>query len=280
MLSYDLRQLRADALEQLVQADRPLPPHRIARRLFGPRRHEHPEAQAVVRALLGQDERFLETHDGRWSARGAPGMQVPLAEARYAVVDLETTGSVIGVDEVMEVGAVVVQGGKVVESFSSLVSARREIPPWVARLTGIRSETLLGEPSFPDVAGRLAPLLAGDVFVAHDVRFDLPFLEWEFTRHGLLMPVLPGLCTLRLAEVLWPDVEGRSLPELARRFDHPLRKHHRAGEDAGATATVLLAALAETARRGLRTLGDVYAATRRGRPREDADLPLAAEASE
>ncbi len=254
----DLNEFRVEAHEFLLGQQKPLPTPAIARRLFGARRHEMPETQVVVRALLGDDPRFVETHDHCWTVLGSPLLSKSLKEATFSVVDLETTGSVIGVDEIIEIGLIQVRGGKVVKRFESLVWTDRAIPPWVARLTGISNENLEGAPTFSDLAENLVGLLDGNVFVAHDIRFDLPFLRWEFARRGIGRPAVTGLCTLQLSRQFWPDLVSRSLPDLAAHFGIDHGNPHRAGADAAATAGVLLEVLKESHQLGLVDLGDLY----------------------
>jgi len=258
MLSNDLREFRAKAHAFLLGQENPLPTPAIARRLFGARRHEMPETQVVVRALLSSDPRFVKTHDNSWSVIGSPCMRRRLDEAGFAVVDLETTGSVIGVDEIIEIGVVLVRKGAIERRYETLVWTDRLIPPWVARLTGIENADLEGAPTISDVADELSALLDGRVFVAHDIRFDLPFLSWEFSRRGMPRPEVTGLCTLQLSRDLWPDLESRSLPDLARRFGLDHENPHRAAADAYATAGVLLAALDTAAERGVADLAGLY----------------------
>lgn len=274
MLSHDLTEFRAEAHAFLLGHDRPLPTPAIARRLFGARRHEMPETQVVVRALLSSDPRFVHTHDNCWSVVGAPAVARRLDEATFAVVDLETTGSVIGIDEIIEIGIVMVRGGRIVRRHETLIWTDRTIPPWVARLTGLANADLEGAPTFSDVADELLALLEGSVFVAHDIRFDLPFLRWEFGRRGLARPAVTGLCTLQLSRDLWPDLESRSLSDLARRFGVGHENPHRAAADAGATAGVLLEALAEAERRGVTDLAQLF------RLSADAAEDLSAQAAE
>ena len=258
MLSSDLKQFRSEAHEFLLGQEKPLPTPAIARRLFGARRHEMPETQVVVRALLKADPRFVETHDHCWTVLGSSILQQNLDDATYAIVDLETTGSVIGVDEIIEIGLVVMHGSEIIDRFETLVWSDRTIPPWVARLTGISNRDLEGAPTFSDVAETVATLLDGNIFVAHDIRFDLPFLSWEFARRGVVRPAVTGLCTLELSRQLWPDLASRSLSELARHFDVAHDNPHRAGDDAEATAAVLQAALKDMKTLGLVDLGDLY----------------------
>lgn len=258
MIFNDLKQFRAEAHTYLLGQQIPLPTPAIARHLFGARRHEMPETQVVVRALLSADPRFVETHDHCWTVLGSPLLNQRLAEATFAVVDLETTGSVIGVDEIIEIGLVRISGGKITDRLDTLVWSDRQIPPWVARLTGITNTDLDGAPTFSDVAERLLELLADVVFVAHDIRFDLPFLRWEFARRGLPPPPVTGLCTLELSRQLWPDIPSHSLPDLARSLGVAHDNPHRAGDDAVATGGVLLQALQTAHEMGLSELGDLY----------------------
>lgn len=258
MFTHDLKLFRAQAHEFLLSQKKPLPTPDIARRLFGARRHEMPETQVVVKALLGADPRFVRTHDHCWTVLGSPIIQQPLDEATFVVVDLETTGSVIGVDEIIEIGAVVVRGGRIIDQFDSLIWSDRNIPPWVARLTGISNADLEGAPTFSDVAEDLIRLIDGRVFVAHDIRFDLPFLRWELARRGLSRPAVTGLCTLQLSRLVWPQQGSRSLPDLARHFGIAHDNPHRAADDARATAGILLHALEDARAMGLNDLGDLY----------------------
>ena len=280
MFSSDLKQFRTEAHEFLLSQDKPLPTPAIARRLFGARRHEMPETQVVVRALLSADTRFVETHDHCWTVLGSSILQQRLDEATYAIVDLETTGSVIGVDEIIEIGVVVMRGGEVLDRFETLVWSDRTIPPWVARLTGISNRDLEGAPTFSDVAETVATYLDGNVFVAHDIRFDLPFLSWEFARRGVVRPAVTGLCTLQLSRQLWPDLSSRSLPELARHFDVAHDNPHRAGDDAEATAAVLRAALEDADAMGLVDLGDLFLVEKVARSKTKDDDGAAAQAAE
>ncbi len=280
MLSNDLQQFRAEAHEFLLGQEMPLPTPVIARRLFGARRHEMPETQVVVRALLASDFRFVETHDHCWTVLGSSILQQNLDEAVFVIVDLETTGSVIGVDEIIEIGVVVMRAGEILDRFETLVWSDRTIPPWVARLTGIKNRDLEGAPTFSDVAETVASLLDGNVFVAHDIRFDLPFLSWEFARRGVVRPAVTGLCTLQLSRQLWPELSSRSLPELARHFDVAHENPHRAGDDAEATAAVLQAALTDVKEMGLVDLGDLYRVGNMPKLKVVPDQPAASKAAE
>ena len=276
MRTHDLQKLRDQAYEYLVRQRHPLSTPLVARRLFGARRHEMPETQVVVRTLLEADQRFVRSHDGCWTVLGAEHLQRSLDDIEFAVVDLETTGSVIGVDEIIEIGAVVVRGGEIIDTYETLVWTDRTIPSWVARLTGINNGDLAGAPTFSDVASDLHARLDGRVFVAHDIRFDLPFLRWEFARRGLSAPSVTGLCTLQLSRQLWPDLTSRSLGDLANHFGIVHDAPHRAADDAVATAGVLGEAVASAHALGLSDLGDMLRIAAILAARDDEDLSACA----
>jgi DNA polymerase III epsilon subunit family exonuclease len=257
MLPNDLNELRDQAHRFLLEADRPVETQEIARHLFGPHRHERPETQVVVRSLLQADPRFLRTHCRRWSARCAPHLQMDGQASVFAVVDLETTGSVIGVDEIMEIGMVRLAGGRIRQRFSTRLRTSRAIPPWVSRLTGLNSSDLAAAPSFEDMAPRMLDILDGAVFVAHDIRFDLPFLRWELQRREHEFPCRVGICTLQLARALWPSLPSYSLAELAASRGLTHVQPHCADDDAAAAAGLLLQCLGAAREIGRTTLGDL-----------------------
>ncbi len=262
MLTNELWHLRQQAHHFILNANRSCTPQEIARHLFGPQRHEDPVAQLVVRNILDGDPAVCRGHDARWIAFDAPFLEHPLNELRHVVVDLETTGSLIGVDRIIEVGIAVLEGGRITQRFSSLTHSSRPVSGRIRRLTGIRSSDLDGAPAFGEVAPIIMDMLRGaDSFVAHDVRFDLNFLGWELARHGHVMPELPGLCTLRLAQQLWPDHDGWRLQDLAGSFAVTHDRPHRAGEDALATAGVLAHALEQAVVSGAAVFGDLYRLT-------------------
>jgi DNA polymerase III epsilon subunit family exonuclease len=259
MLSAELQELRAEAHAYLQSCDRPCAPQTVARHIFGAQRHEDPVAVLLVRAILEPMRRVGRAHDGRWLAYDAPFLDIPLAGTRMVAVDLETTGSLTGVDRIIEVGMAALERGQVVKQFSSLCHSSRRVSPRIRRLTGIKPSQLKEAPTFAEVAPTIVDMLRGaHAFVAHDVRFDMPFLRWELERHGLEMPDLPAVCTLQLARSLWPDLHGWRLQDLAGTFAVAHTHPHRAGEDALATAGVLARALAAVREHGAKTLGDLY----------------------
>jgi DNA polymerase III epsilon subunit-like protein len=259
MLTCELQKLRERARRHLLDRNAPCDPTEVARVLFGARYHEDPVASLLVRQLLDPLPEVHRAPDGRWVALDAPFLDVPLDSARLVAVDLESTGSLVGVDNIIEVGLAVLEGGQVVQQFSSLVHSTRHMSGRIRRLTGIRPSQLNDAPCFEEVAPVIMKLLnKSHAFVAHDVRFDLHFLRWELMRHGHDMPEIPGVCTLQIAQAIWPDRKGWRLQELADDLGVAHDTPHRAGEDALATAGVLARSLDILADHGVETLRDLY----------------------
>ncbi len=196
-------------------------------------------AAQVVWTLLGSDARFTVSRDGLWSLAASPAPF--LREEEWVVVDVETTGgSPAHGHRVTEVAAVRVSRGEVKESFSTLVNPQRHIPRMITDLTGITNEMVRSAPTFPEVAPRLQEMLRGRVFVAHNASFDWRFVssELELCRRTPLTG--RQLCTVRLARKLLPQLPSRSLDALALFFNLEIAARHRAGDDALATAKLLL----------------------------------------
>ncbi|MGP9799757.1 exonuclease domain-containing protein [Rheinheimera sp. NSM] len=156
----------------------------------------------------------------------------------YVVLDVETTGGKAGTDRVIEIGAVKVQAGEVLGTFSTLLNPGRYIPSFITRLTGINSAMVADAPSFADIAGKLAEFLQGAVFVAHNAKFDYGFIRAEFAR--LEQPFdMPQLCTVVNMRRYYPGLASYSLGKLCEEFEIKLTNHHRALDDATATVELL-----------------------------------------
>ena len=182
-----------------------------------------------------------------------------LTDGPFVAVDIEATGARPGTHEIIEIGAVRMEGGRIVRRFESLIRRKRHtpIPPVIVALTGIRDEMLVGAPSLDDVLADFRTFADGAVLVAHNHRFDLGFLDFESElRWGEPFP-RPVLDTLVLARRLHPTEDRHNLRDLAARYATAVRPAHRAGGDAQATAEILLGMVPQLEARGIETAGDV-----------------------
>lgn len=201
----------------------------------------HPgAASAAVFALLGNDPRFRVDAGGEWTLDEAAGGLL-LADLRYAVVDVETTGGGVHLGNRMtEIAIVEVAGGQIVDRWSTLLNPGRSIPPIVERITGISAAMVDGAPFFEHVAPEVAERLEGRIFVAHNAAFDRGFVRAELVAAMGESPPLPSLCTVRLTRGLVPTLRRRNLDAVTQHFGVKIEGRHRAWGDALATAQVLI----------------------------------------
>ena len=178
-----------------------------------------------------------------------------LSETDFVVFDIETTGPKMPPSRVMEIGAVRVRGGRIVNEFQTLVNPLMPIPPFIVGLTGISDEMVATAPTFDEVAADWLSFADTSVLVAHNAVFDVRFINHEVSN------VFPGrrmmnshICTVSLARRLLPDLKSFRLVALAEHFSVPHRKRHRAGDDARATAWVFLRLLEHLHENGVRDL--------------------------
>jgi DNA polymerase-3 subunit epsilon len=165
----------------------------------------------------------------------------PVAGAEFLAVDTETNGLAGDLCEVTEVGAVLVGGGELHETFDSLVRTERPLSRGIQRFTGITQAMVDAAAEPREVLEELAGLLEGRVLIAHSARFDSNVLRLAFERCGLDWPGPPVLCTVQLARRFAPLARKRSLAPLAESLGIDVTEVHRALPDALTCARVFCA---------------------------------------
>src|SRR3954454_1300732 len=170
-------------------------------------------------------------------------LATPTAEAEYVAVDVETNGRGGAACELTEVGAVLVGGGELRESWSSLGRPRMPLSRGIQRFTGITQAMASSAPEPEEVLPRVAELLRGRVLVAHNAQFDRRALRQAFDRIGLKWPRPPVVCTVQMARRFAPLVRERKLASLAESLGIEGDEVHRALPDALTCARILCALL-------------------------------------
>jgi len=165
----------------------------------------------------------------------------PLATAEFLAVDTETNGLAGDLCELTEVGAVLVGGGELHDTFDSVVRTERPLSRGIQRFTGITQAMIDAAPEPREVLVELSDLLDGRVLVAHSARFDRRVLRQAFERAGLDWPSPPVLCTVQLARRFAPLARKRGLASLADSLGIEVEEVHRALPDALTCARVFCA---------------------------------------
>jgi len=146
-------------------------------------------------------------------------------------VDIETNGGNGPRGRIIEIAAVKVKDGKIIDEFKTLINPGSEIPYWITSLTGIVNNDLILAPYFEEVAQQLTQFMENCLFVAHNVLFDYSFIKRELSEAGYLFK--PKLfCTVRLSRSLYKNKKGHSLEKIIKRHKITVSARHRAYDDA------------------------------------------------
>lgn len=260
-------------------------------------------AERMAAALFKGNLEVVRDADGRWRLNSEPAQEDSIAEStllgisrgenpplnalRYAVVDVETTGTrAYGGDRITELAVIHVDrkagggGGRrsavATTALDTLLNPERAIPPGVTRLTNITSDMVRHRPSFGDVSAQILAALEDRVFVGHNARFDWRFLRMEIERATGRSLTGPRLCTVKMARKLLPQLRRRSLDQLAWHYGVEIVGRHRAGGDARATASVFIRLLGEARSNGCEGWSDLsvlLGAPAPARPRRPSAMP-------
>lgn len=154
----------------------------------------------------------------------------------YIVFDIETTGLYDYKDQIIEIGAIRVRNGQIVERFHSMVNPGCEIPRDITQLTGIASLDVSYAPDIKTVIREFARFIRETVpVVGHNVTFDLSFLQYAYYQCDIDAN-LKYIDTLQLARDAWPDLDNHKLNTLIQQFNlMPHGQTHRALDDVIAT---------------------------------------------
>lgn len=162
------------------------------------------------------------------------------AHPRIAVIDFETTGiSPAMGDRATEVAIVLLEGGRVVDRFQSLMHTGVYIPPFISQLTGITNAMVAAAPAATEVMRSAAHFVGAAPMVAHNAAFDRKFWQAELALAGLAAPH-PFACTVMLSRRLYPQAPDHKLGTLVDFHRLPRTgQAHRALADAEMAAALL-----------------------------------------
>ena len=177
------------------------------------------------------------------------------------VVDIETTGLESASNEIIEIAALKVERGEIAGVFSSLVKIDRPLTPEIVNLTGITDEILAEGSDKVEVLQKLLAFVGDLPLIAHNVEFDLPFLNHHL---GLTLGTTLAnrqICTLKLSRKIVPGLPSYRLGKLADHFAIPAPIVHRAGGDVEITFNLWLKLVGLLEQKGITTLESLLSFT-------------------
>ena len=175
----------------------------------------------------------------------------------FVVFDIETTGLNKDVNNIIEIGAVKVKNHEIIDRFSALINPEILLPDKIISLTGITDELLKDKPTIDEVLGDFLDFIEGTVLVAHNAAFDVGFISVWAKRLYERSVDNTVLDTVELARTMYPDLNNHKLNTVAAHLEVSLENHHRAVDDAAATAEIMLKSFVKLKADGVVTLDGI-----------------------
>ena len=172
-----------------------------------------------------------------------------LLDNTYVIFDVETTGLSAIYDKVIELSAVKMKDGNVLERFDEFIDPGFPLSEQTTQLTSITDEMVHGSKSEEEVFKMFKDFCDGCIIAGHNVSFDMGFMNTGYRRHGMEEITEPVIDTLPLARFLYPNLRGYRLNTLSKKFKVALEHHHRANYDAEATGHLLYKFLKDAEKR-------------------------------
>jgi len=176
-----------------------------------------------------------------------------LLDDDFVVFDIETTGFSPRFNRIIEIGAVRIRAGNIIERFQSFINPHVPIPYEIERLTGISDATVLGAPDIKTVLPAFIDFVGEAPLVAHNANFDMGFIRENLNILGIENE-FTYLDTLALARLLLPDLKKHTLETVCGELGISQKSHHRADDDAECTARVFIEFCTRLKEKGITTL--------------------------
>ena len=174
----------------------------------------------------------------------------------FVVFDIETTGLSPVENRIIEIGAVKVCGGRIVDRFSAFVNPEVPIPFEIEKLTGIRDDMVVNADKIESVLPQFLQFAEGCMLVAHNAEFDMSFIIENCNRQGFSHD-FTYVDTVGIARIMLPAQGKHTLDAVAKTLGVSLVNHHRAVDDAEATAEVFVKLIAMMEKDGITTLAQI-----------------------
>lgn len=206
-----------------------------------------------IKVLFGMEANLVD--DGVPIAYGET--EELLDDATYIVFDVETTGLSAVYNTIIELAAVKIKNGEVIDTFESFANPHEPISALITNLTGITDDMVKDAPNVDEVVKKYYEWIGeGSILVAHNAAFDMGFLYEAYKKAGIPSIVYPVIDTLELARFLHPELGNHRLNTLAKKYNIELTQHHRAIYDAEATGHLFLKLLEGAKTEGISYLAD------------------------
>ena len=210
-----------------------------------------PDKQEFFKVIYGVEAYIVD--DLKEIVTGDKGQSL---NETYVVFDIETTGFSPVSNRIIEIGAVKVKEGEILDRYSTFINPGVPIPYEIEKLTSITDVMVEDAPGIEEVLPQFLDFCEDCVLVAHNAAFDMGFITENAARQGLPMDAT-SVDTMVISRVLLPHQNKHTLDALCKVFDISLENHHRAVDDAEATAHIFLKFLSMLKEEGVTTLQEL-----------------------
>ncbi|MBP0726204.1 PolC-type DNA polymerase III [Bacillus sp. RG28] len=176
---------------------------------------------------------------------------ISLSDATYVVFDVETTGLSAVYDTIIELAAVKIHNGEIIDRFERFANPHHPLSATTIELTGITDEMVKDAPNIDIVLKEFKEWMEDCILVAHNASFDMGFIQMGFKKYEIGETQNSVIDTLELARNLYPEFKNFRLNTLCKKFDINLTQHHRAIYDAEATGFLMIKMLKDAAEEGM-----------------------------
>ncbi len=180
-----------------------------------------------------------------------------IEEEEFAVFDIETTGLNSHTNKIIEIGAVKIKAGRIIDRYSQLINPGIPIPYHITEITSITNEQVANQPKIDEVIGKFVEFIGDAVLVAHNAPFDMGFIKRDIKEYLNIDLESSVIDTLQMARDLFPDFKKYGLGDLNKSLGLALEKHHRAVDDSQATANMFIIFLEKYKEKGIEYLKDI-----------------------
>ena len=178
-------------------------------------------------------------------------------EEEFVVFDIETTGLNSHTNKIIEIGAVKIKAGRIIDRYSQLINPEISIPYHITEITSITNEQVANQPKIDEVIGKFVDFIGDAVLVAHNAPFDMGFIKRDIKEYLNIDLENSVIDTLQMARDLFPDFKKYGLGDLNKSLGLALEKHHRAVDDSQATANMFIIFLEKYKEKGIEYLKDI-----------------------
>ena len=193
-------------------------------------------AKGKIKILYGVEGYYVNDLDDRVAVHGGQEQDF---DDEIVCFDIETTGLKVQREAITEIGAVVLKNGQITDKFQTFVNPGRRLTPEIIGLTGITDAMLEDAPPPEEALAAFLRFVDSRPLAAHNAEFDIGFIRAGCRRAGLdFDPTYVD--TLILAQNLLPELHKYKLDIVAEHLDLPAFNHHRASDDAGMVAYMLI----------------------------------------